>query len=297
MRAPRPGGQPQRHAGTTSRPRRNSAATCHPWRRDRRPPPPPPDRRRARHDAARTRLPPDWPARSSPPSAPCPSGPGSAGCPSRPPAGTTGSPPHGPPACPSHVRSSSRADRAPWAGRHPLHDAGSPPRGPVAPGWSPCGLATVQTQGRPADIRRRPSARTSDALHPGRVLSPGRRSGCSPAPPDRRRSRRRQPCVPSGDWSRNPARSHRPRRTACATRRRIGVCDQPVDCQRGEQRLRLDIASIGRALEPSRAIRPARRHACAFQIAAPYAVFRLGDPGARGTGAAAGRPASCRPVR
>ena len=57
-----------------------------------------------------------------------------------------------------------------------------------------------------------------------------------------------------------------------------------MDRQRGKLRLRLDVALVGRAFEPARAFGPAGRHAGAFQVAAAHPVFRLGDPGPRGTG-------------
>ena len=60
--------------------------------------------------------------------------------------------------------------------------------------------------------------------------------------------------------------------------------NQAVDRQGGQLRLRLDIALVGRPLEPARAFGPAGRHAGTFQIAAANAVFRLGNAGARGAG-------------
>ena len=57
-----------------------------------------------------------------------------------------------------------------------------------------------------------------------------------------------------------------------------------MDRQRGQLRLRLDVALVGRALEPARALGPAGRHAGAFQVAAAHPVFRLRDPGPCGAG-------------
>ena len=56
-----------------------------------------------------------------------------------------------------------------------------------------------------------------------------------------------------------------------------------MERERGKLRLRLHVALVGRALEPARAFRQARRHAGAFQITASHAVFGLGDAGTRGT--------------
>ena len=149
--------------------------------------------------------------------------------------------------------------------------------------------ATGHSRERPAGSRRRPTARTSDAPRPDRASSPVRRSGCSRAPPGRRPNRPRPPCAPIAQRrSRNPAAvAVGGWRTGLADGRRPGPAlraSGPWIAQGGKLRLRLDVALVGRALQPARAFRPAGRHAGAFEIAAAHAVFGLGDAGPRGAG-------------
>jgi hypothetical protein len=54
-----------------------------------------------------------------------------------------------------------------------------------------------------------------------------------------------------------------------------------VDEQRGKMRLRLDIALVGRPLQPAHALHPARRHAGGLEIAPPHAVLGFRDAGSR----------------
>ena len=58
----------------------------------------------------------------------------------------------------------------------------------------------------------------------------------------------------------------------------------PVQAQRGEQRLRLDIALGRGALDPAHAVRSAGRHAGAFQVAAADPELGLGNAGPGGAG-------------
>ena len=118
-----------------------------------------------------------------------------------------------------------------------------------------------------------------------RAAAPARRSGCSPStawpsaePPSAALRAQRRPASKSG------AAAPRGGEQACAPVPLFRSCGQPVDRQRGKLRLRLDVAPVRRPLEPARAFRPAGRHAGAFQVAAADAVFRLGNPGARGSG-------------
>ena len=59
---------------------------------------------------------------------------------------------------------------------------------------------------------------------------------------------------------------------------------QPVDRQSGKLRLRLDVALVRPPSPASARHPPARWHADAFQVAAADPVFRLRNPGARGSG-------------
>ena len=122
----------------------------------------------------------------------------------------------------------------------------------------------------------------------------GRRSGCSRAPPARRRSRPRPPCAPM------PARSSKSGSRRLDGREQAGPPGRPSRRRRAgpghgrtacELGLRLDKALVGGALQPARAFGAAGRHAGAFEIAAADAVFRLGDARPGPPGSAAGRPA------
>jgi len=68
-----------------------------------------------------------------------------------------------------------------------------------------------------------------------------------------------------------------------ARRRRIPLmiraAGETVDIKPGQQRLGIDMAVAGAALQPARRRRPARRHARSFQIAAAEPVLRFCDSG------------------
>ena len=59
---------------------------------------------------------------------------------------------------------------------------------------------------------------------------------------------------------------------------------QPVQEERGQQRLGFDVAVRGRTLQPARAFRLAARHARAFEVAPSDPVLGVGDAGPRREG-------------
>ena len=185
-----------------------------------------------------------------------------------------------------------RADTARSASRRRRLDAGSPPPGPAGP---PSSRVACQRQGI--------AERALRAAGGGRALVPAMRlvriahrlrSGGQ----DVAEHRLAVGGTAFGRLARPASAGLEIRRRRLgggeqpgATIRYPRLAVQPVDRKGGKLRLRLDIALVGRPLEPARAFRPARRHAGAFQIAAAHPVFRLGDAGARGAAPAAGRPA------